>query len=272
MVKNLIFCLCIIVSVSVNADAQAPVSSAQTAQLLYRKESTFGIVAHTTGWGFNYRNGKHLTGDNKRVYELEFLKVRSPKEVKVDNPSVDNPKGFYYGKLNSVFFLRGGIGFQHVIYGKDNYANAESNKGTQGEGDMLSGVNSEESSKVIEIRYLIFGGASLAFAKPIYLDIINTSLNTVTTERYDPEKHPLSYIYGKAPFSRGIEQTKIHPGLYAKMGLSFEFSPYSDGVKTLETGIVLDYFATPIPMMAYNKPLPLFLNLYLSINFGKKWF
>lgn len=208
-------------------------------------------MAHTQGWGIGYRRGKHLTGTLRRVIEIEGLKVRDPKEVKTTNPGFNNSKGFYYGKLNSVGFLRGGFGIQKTIYRK-------------------------EIKNAIEVRYHLMGGPVLGFAKPIYLEILKPTSSPyeylTIEEKYDPEKHFIQNIYGKAPFSRGLEQTKIHPGLFVKAAMSFDYGSRNEAVKALETGIVADFFPGPIPIMAFHKSKNIFVNLYIAFNFGKRWY
>jgi hypothetical protein len=79
-------------------------------------------------------------------------------------------------------------------------------------------------------------------------------------------------IYGKAPFFKGMDQTKIHPGGYAKVALSFEYADRYNSIKAIETGVVLDVYPQVLPMMAYNKNQQIFASLYLKILWGRKWF
>ena len=218
--------------------------------VLYRNESSFGIFAHTAaGFGIAYRRGQHVTGTRKRMFEVEAQNFKHPKEVKTVNPYVENTKGFVYGKLNSVLLLRGGVGNQNVIYSKSD-------------------------KKSVEIRYSYFLGATLGFAKPVYLELIqpNTDPPELATMQYDPERDSLQEIYGKAPFFTGINKTKIYPAGYAKLALSFEYADRYNGVKAIETGIVADIYPKAIPMMAFNKKQQVYVQLYLKILWGKKWF
>ena len=221
-------------------------------KLLYRNEATFGVLAHTNGFGANYRRGKHVTAFRKRMLEIELVNYRHPKEVKVVNPYYDHPKGYYYGKLNSFFVLRPGIGFQNVIFTKP-------------------------ERNGIEIRYVTFIGASLGLAKPVYLEVLEDSPipggdPLVVTERYDPDQHFIDDIYGRGPFLRGFSETKIYPGGYAKFGLNFEYGALDDDVKSLETGICVDIYPKVIPLMANEHNHQVLVSLYISFNYGRKWF
>jgi hypothetical protein len=217
--------------------------------VLYRNESTFGIYAHSAGgFGIAYRRGQHVTGKRKRMFEIEAQNFKHPKEVKSVNSYFENSKGFIYGKLNSFFIIRPGVGYQNVLYQKSD-------------------------KKSVEIRYSYFVGVDLAFAKPVYLEIVRDQVTpVVSTERYDPEVHTIDVIYGKAPFFKGMDQTKIHPGGYAKLALSFEYADRYNSIKAIETGVVFDVYPKVLPMMAYNKNQQVFGSLYLKILWGKKWF
>jgi hypothetical protein len=221
-------------------------------KLLYRNEATFGLVVHTNGFGLNYRRGKHVTAMRKRVFEMEAVNYRHPKEVRITNPYYDHPKGYYYGKLNSFFILRPGIGYQNVIYTKPEH----------------NGV---------EIRYVTFLGASLGLAKPVYLEILEDSPilgddKIIVTEKYDPTKHFVDNIYGRGPFMRGFGELKIYPGGYAKFGLNFEYASLEDDVKSLEVGVCVDAYPKVVPLMANERNHQVLLSLYLNFSYGRKWF
>ena len=223
--------------------------------VIYRNESTFGLVAHSNGFGVNYRRGRHVTGNRKRVVEFEFVNIRHPKEVKVVNPSpnLESAKGFYYGKLNSLLVPRVGVGFQNVLYRK-------------------------AERKSVEIRYSSFLGASLGLAKPVYLEIIHERfvngdhIVEISTEQYDPLKYTLDDIYGRGPYFKGFDHLKIYPGGYAKFALSFEYADLRNDVKVIETGFTVDVYPKVVPLMATTQNHQIFVNVYVALIYGKKWF
>ena len=112
--------------------------------------------------------------------------------------------------------------------------------------------------------------------KPVYLQIIHPTTKiyevVFTTERYDPLIHFPDNIYGRSSYLKGIEQTKLQPGGYAKFAFSFEYASWQEEVKALEVGASLDLFAAPVPIMAFNKANRAFINLYINLHFGKKWY
>lgn len=225
-------------------------AAVEEAGVLYRHEGSLGISIHSQGIGLSYHNGKHITGKRKRILEFDLMTMKHPKEIKTLNQYYDKTRSFVYGKLNSLAILRGGIGLQNILYSKDEKGN-------------------------IEVRYSFYGGASLGLAKPVYLYILEESNDPYNPnkviEKYDPEKHLIDIIYGKAPLGYGLERTLIHPGIYAKAGISFDWATDDEKVRCLEIGVVGDYYFSPIQLMAYNKATPLFTTLYATIAFGRKW-
>jgi len=221
--------------------------------VLLVKEMTGGFILHSSGWGIEVRKGKNVSAFKRRMWEFDFVEVKSPKEIRVINPYFSNAKSYIYGKLNNVYFLRAGYGQYHLLNSKPYWGG-------------------------VEVRYFYSGGFSLGLAKPVYLNIINlVSISTyyfeyeLSTEKYNPEEHFRDNIYGRAAFVKGIDQTKLYPGIYGKFGFTFEFGSYTSMIKALEIGATIDLFPRPIPMMAYNEPEYYFLNIYLSINFGKRY-
>jgi len=224
-------------------------------QLLYRNEREFGALIHSSGWGINYRRCKHITGYKKRVLELEMLGMRHPKQIKTEVSDVGGTKGYFYGKQFTVTVLRGGFGYHKIITGKSD-------------------------RRGVELRLITLGGPCIAFAKPVYLEIEYEDKNPSGTviERYDPSnpRHkPINEggsINGRASYFHGLGQMNFFPGGFLKLGLSFEHSNLDDDIKLLETGIVIDGFYKTIPMMANTKNNQVYVNVYLNIMFGKKWF
>lgn len=214
--------------------------------VIYRNEMTGGIIVHTQGIGLNFAKSKHANRTYRDFFEFDLATMRSLKQTK-SYAANSSGKGFYYGKLNSVLLLSGGFGFQKVLYEKAN-----------------------KERKSIEIRYSLSMGASLGLAKPVYLVVSKDGLEQ--TERYDPSKHSLSNIVSRASYFRGIDQTSIHPGGYAKFGLSFEYADRRDEIKAIETGCVLDAYPYPIAIMANQTTNPFFFTLYVKYVFGKRWF
>ena len=100
------------------------IANGQDPNVLYRNEMSFGIFAHSRGFGLNFMRAKHVTGTRKRLLEIEALNMKHPKEIKVSN---NIGKFFNLDKdliLQQIYALRD-IGLveyvqtanlQHIVY------------------------------------------------------------------------------------------------------------------------------------------------------------
>lgn len=225
------------------------IENGQDPNVLYRNEMSFGIFAHSRGFGINLMRAKHVTGTRKRLLEIEALNMKHPKEIKVSN-NTDNSKRFIYGKLNNILLFRGGVGYQTTIFKRSD-------------------------RKSIEIRTSYYLGGNLTFAKPNYILVFRENSQGTKfqeSKRYNPEIHTIDSISGRGPLVDGLAEMKVYPGLYAKLNLSFEYAPYSNKVKAIETGIIFDYYPKALPIMAKNPAENFIVTLYVGFVFGKKWF
>ncbi len=243
------FLLLFLSSLCFSQSTTQAIANGQDPNVLYRNEASFGIFAHSRGFGVNYMRSKHVTGTRKRLLEIEALNMKHPKEIKVSN-SIDNSKKFIYGKLNNILLFRGGVGYQTTLFKRSD-------------------------RKSVEIRTSYYLGGNLTFAKPNYVLVYRKNSNEVSFQesvRYDPEVHTIDSISGRGPLVDGLSEMKIYPGAYAKINLSFEYAPYSNKVKAIETGIILDYYPKALPIMAKNPAENFIVTLYVGFVFGKKWF
>lgn len=217
-------------------------------EVLLKQEFTIGAMLHTQGWGLLIRRAKNKTFLRKRLFELEAVSMEHPKEIKTVNPYYENSNSYVYGELNQVVVTRLGYGRHNVLYAK--------------------------FDKGVEIRYLYIGGFSMAWAKPIYLEIGYPTIpyEYVATERYDPNRHTADNIFGRASVFKGIDKMQFYPGMYGKFGFSFEYGQKQKNVRSLEAGVIIDYYIQRVPMMAKIKNDPYYLTFYLSFNFGFKWY
>lgn len=220
--------------------------------ILLEKQWSLGIQLNSNGWGLKFLKGKNITALRQFMWEIEFSTYKEAKEVRIINPYFSNSKSYIYGKLNSLYFLRGGLGFQHILNRKPYWGG-------------------------VQLSYHYYGGFSLGLAKPVYLYIIHRippqgDTYDIVEEKYNPDIHFVDdNIYGRASFLSGFTEMKFYPGLYIKGGLDFEFGARSKSMQILEIGATLDYSPIPIPIMAYNPKRNLFLTIYLSFSLGKRY-
>jgi hypothetical protein len=217
--------------------------------VLMEKQWSLGILLHTNGWGLKFRKGKNITASRQFMWEIEFTTYKSLKEYRMINPYFSDSKSYIYGKMNYVYFLRGGIGQQHVLNRKPYWGG-------------------------VQLSAIYYGGLSLCITKPVYLYIIHfLSPNLdyeIDQERYNPEIHYVDNIYGRAPFLTGITNMMVYPGLYVKGGLECEFGTQQKRIQALEAGVTIDFSPIAVPVMAYNPKQNFFVTVYLSFSLGKR--
>lgn len=251
-IEKILF-LFLLVSISSTASAQFDTEVVDTIenQILYNKQKTYGIVLHSLGLGVNYRTGKRMSIFKTRMLELEFVSMKSYNQVKLVNSYVVNPKRFVYGKINEPFFLRAGMIWKKLLNRKPYWGG-------------------------VEVRFMYGAGVSIAIAKPYYIYIMIIDPNTfeitsIVPEIYDPDKHSTTFIYGRAPFSKGFNEITIHPGIYLKTGLNFEFGVQSTKIKSLELGIAMDILPGGLTIMYNNDNQIFFPTAYLTFSLGKRF-
>ena len=217
-------------------------------RVLLKKELTGGITVHVLGMGMNFRKGINKTFFNSRIFEIEVVSMKHPKQIRVVNPYYYNARSYVYGKLNHVYILRAGYGFKKLLNRKPYWGG-------------------------IELRALYMGGISVAFAKPVYLYFWDETYSFIKEEKYNPDNyyHSSEYIYGRAPFTDGLGELKVYPGFFAKAGLNFEFGTLNSKIRALEAGGVIEYFPKAIPIMAFNPAQNLLITFYLNFSLGKRY-
>jgi hypothetical protein len=252
MIRLFLFIICCAFVRSLYAQDSAAVANDIT--VLYRKESSGGVTIHSNGLGAIFRHGTHVTIRKKRMFEVEFVSMRHPKQVKRTNDYLTGEaRPFFYGKLNYVYIPRVGLGRQQVIFGKA----------------QTSGV---------EVRANFFGGVDLGLTKPVYLKVLETDpyneiYKIAVVKRYDPEdpgqSSPEDFL-GPASWFNGFGEMRFYPGLYGKVSVSFEYSTMHQKLAILEAGFVVDAFLNKVPIMAYIDADRYFFNFYITLLWGGK--
>src|SRR5688572_2372340 len=185
--------------------------------VLYRNEMSGKFFATTRGFGVLFRQGKHITSRTRSFYDIDLQTLKHPKEMKLTGEA-ENRKRFVYGKINSVLLLHGSLGLQNVIYYK---------------GDI----------KAVEVRYSYSLGPTIAFAKPYYVQIYKSTPGFSKTEtqlvRFDSKDFSpdSGRVIGRGSFGQGIPETKIYAGLTGRFNISFEYAPYTNLIRAIETGL-----------------------------------
>jgi len=214
-------------------------------KVFFRNERSFAILLNTDGIGISYRGAKRIDYRNKRFLEIEAGTLKHPKEYKLSNPYTQSGN-YIFGKLNSTFYLRGEIGHQHELYKKAD----------------LGGI---------AIRYFYSAGPVLAVYKPIYYKVLYLlSANEYQTidEKFNSSIALPQDIYSRASFTKGLKETKVMPGLFAKGGFNFEYSKEDKIIHAIELGAQINAFPVKIPIMATTNNKAIFFSLFISYRFG----
>jgi hypothetical protein len=224
--------------------AQGDINDQQ--KVFFRNERSFAFLLNSNGMGISYREAKRVDFLNKRFFEIEVGTLKHPREYRMSNPYYQTPGTFVFGKLNSVMYLRGSYGHQREIFKKAD----------------LGGV---------AIRYFYEGGPVFALYKPIYYKIlypVSAYEFQIVEEKIDVNTHQPYDIYSKSAFTKGLSETKILPGLFAKGGFNFEYSKEDKVIHAVEVGIQINAFPKRIPIMATTDNRSIFFSLFASYRFG----
>ena len=80
-----------------------------------------------------------------------------------------------------------------------------------------------------------------------------------------------SAIQGAAGFSKGWGEVKIIPGGYARTALHFDFSTNRRNVLGVEAGGNAEFYSQKAQLMAFQNPKALFMDLFVSFQYGRRW-
>jgi hypothetical protein len=219
------------------------------------KELSGGFRLNTDGWSVFLERGavKSEERESDLFYDLrytliEFSEKKHPKETRTNSSGgSESLNSYVFGKINNFYSLKIGYGNRRMIAGKPD-------PGT------------------VSVHWIYNGGLAIGMLKPYYLNISNGESIRYTDTTQD--KFLTGYnIVGSAGFSEGLKELKIVPGLHVRTGLHFDFAP-REKKKTklaLETGISAELYTKKIELMARQKAVPYFVNLYLSFQFGRRW-
>jgi hypothetical protein len=204
-----------------------------------RQWDIYGTL-HTNGLGIGFRLSKSPTIRLVRGFDFEYTYYRHFKERKT---RLDYSRSIVYGKLNYFGQIRAGYGFTRVLNTKPYWGG-------------------------VEVGYFLYGGFSLGIAVPVYLKIVED--NKTVSQRYDPAKHTPTVIYGRDSFFSGLKDTKLHPGIYLKTGMSFDLAKDDALILKLDFGAAVDAYYPPVEKMAYAPKQYVLLTGFVTIHLGKR--
>ncbi len=204
-----------------------------------------GFQVNTHGLGVEVRRGFHKTVRRKRLYEAQFTTLKHPREIKL-LPS-DGSDGFTFAKVNRAYTFRLGTGEHEILAFKP-----------FGEG--------------VELKTIYSLGIAATFLKPVYYLMVYGNDIEAILEIFDEAKHDVYNIYGPGPYFKGFSELSIQPGIFGKFALNFEYAGERTSIRSIEVGAILDGYYKNVEILAFADNYPVFLSLFLSLQYGKKWY
>ncbi len=227
------------------------------------KELSAGFRLNTDGWSLIVESGKAKTEDTRRIdmfhdvriLQFEFSERRHPKELRIYgmDGAKQSDKMYSFGKLNNFYSFKFNYGYRKMIAGKP-------------------------YPKAVSVHWVYAGGLTIGLLKPYYVDAYVSKDNGSTYERESIKNSPENSLYflntpfviGSSGFSKGLGEIKIVPGLHLKTALHFDYTPNKFNVAAIEVGATGEFYTSKIELMANQKAVPYFFNLYAGIQFGKR--
>ena len=215
-------------------------------EIVFNKQSVFGIKLATDGYGITYELGKFKSPRKSTLFQLEISEKKHKKEKKLA-ASIDNQfqiNSVVFGKTNNFYQLKLGVAQQQIIGGKGN-------------------------KNGVAVSAIYGGGLSVGFLKPYYVDVEDSS-NNRSRQRY-PEIVDKNYFeLGAAGFTVGWDAVKIRPGAYVKAAMRFDYGRLNETVTAVEVGLGAEFYSTKMSQIIYSKEKQLFFNAYVSLLLGRR--
>jgi hypothetical protein len=228
--------------------------------VIYDNEKALELRMHTHGlWMVGVNIGKIKSYYKTAFYHVQLGELRSHKEISksTDFANISQSVGFRsysFGKQNHAFALRGGVGMKKYY--------------------------SEKAAKNgVAVGLSYSGGVTAAMMKPYYLEVgTRNDAGFGTAIKYTPEtaKNFLDpyKIRGKAGVLKGIGETQFIPGVHGQVGVHVDWGAFDEFLRAIEAGIMVDVFTKKLPIMVprdgFDENRPFYLNLYVSLQFGKR--
>jgi hypothetical protein len=215
-------------------------------EIVFNKQSVFGIKLATDGYGITYEIGKFKSQRKSTLFQLEISEKKHKKEKKLA-ASIDNQfqiNSVVFGKTNNFYQLKLGIAQQKIIGGKGN-------------------------KNGVAVSAIYGGGFSLGFLKPYFVDVEDSSRFRFRA-RYPEIVDKNYYELGAAGFTVGWNAVKIRPGGYVKAAMRFDYGRLNETVTAIEVGLGAEIYSTKMSQIIYSTDKQIFYNAYVSLLLGRR--
>ncbi len=266
MHRLLLLCFLLMTTALMTAQQQLPgdrnIYDAKSIGVVYNHELTFNVaIATPRNFMLGVRSGKLITYDKTRFWTLTFGDIRHSRERR-ENPDRVNvvsnrvSRAYVFGKQNQLYALRLGIGMKRFL-------------------------SEKAQERGVAIGYSYEFGPSLGILKPYYLEIERADAAPIDV-RYTGENGDVFLdnqvnVFGASAWTVGLDEVGLRPGVHARFATHFGFGAFEETAKSLEAGIMADYFVGNTDLMIESDLTPgvtnspLFLSLYINVQIGKRW-
>lgn len=225
-----------------------------------RYQLAIGGKLNSNGWSGNIQYLKRIDKVQSHLWQLSFSEIKHEKQIKQQRAQpayayLGEPSPFIYGKINNVYTLQAGYGRERLL---------------------LPGI--VENNLSVSFRYS--GGVSIALLKPYYLRLIDIDRSDpgdkgeLVLQQYanNPELFlNEQYIMGASEWKRGLNETKLTPGVYGEAAFAIEPAKNKFFVQTITIGASVAYYTKALPIMAELKATTLQTCVFAGLNLGKRW-
>jgi hypothetical protein len=260
MIKKIsIFIIGLVFSASfLSAQSIKDAINKQPKGIVYDKEASGFLRLHTNGYTIGGSYGTLKTYYKTNYWQFELVHIKHPREYTNRSQFSAAQNGatgssFIFGKQNSFFALHGAYGQKRYFSGK-----------------------AKKQGVAVGMSYSV--GPSLGIIKPYYLELFTDVVNgrrVATAQKYTEENGgsflDVSSIAGGAGFGYGFDELSLVPGGHGKVALHLDWGAFDEYVRAVEIGLMLDVYAKEIPIMLTDDNRPYFINLYFSVEIGKRW-
>lgn len=227
----------------------------------YHSEFNVGGRLSTNGWSAYLELEKRKNQKISNLFQFEVGETKNPKEDKRarSNGLAVGPWGnlystsarpFVYGKRNIFYQVRLGYGQRRTIGTKDN-------------------------KNGVEVSAIYMAGISVGLVRPYYLQLLDTLGSGTYEAKYTPENasdflDPNLIIAGTG-LKKGWSEIEVTPGLYARLGMRFDWAEFDEFVSAIEVGVTGSFYSKEVQIMVNNDSDKFFYGAYVSLLFGKRW-
>lgn len=248
----LFICALPLLTLAQEIDVERPDDKPVEERLLYSRQNSIHVAIHSQGLGAGFKIGRIKSIYSTTNWEFSLASLHDLKEIKIATNYSLSARPYVYGKLNSVFLLRFGYGWEKRIFGKPYWGG-------------------------VELRWTYEAGATLALMKPYYYYVIiyrpdsSGSYQEVYEEQTFDDNEQWMGIVGRAPFAKGLNEISLSPGIHAKTGLNFDIGTSRVRMQTVHFGVIAEYFPTGVSIIDSRRNQKVFVTLFLSYNWGSRF-